>query len=94
MEALMYVLAKVVALSLDIVTYAMLFMVIMPLFVDVENSGFYGILSGIVEPFIVPFRYILYKLNIGQGLPIDVSFLTSYIFINLTKMALELFVPI
>lgn len=94
MEYLMYILAKVVSLGLDVATFAMLLIILLPIFIDVEGSRLYEICVFVAEPFILPFRFILYKLNIGQDLPIDLSFLTAYICLNLISMSLGAFVPI
>lgn len=90
MEAIFYILAKVVAIYINIAAYSMLGRVILQFFVVPEESRFYALLFFISEPIIMPFRLILAKLNIGQDSPIDIAFMTAYFGVAL----LQLFLPV
>ena len=78
MEAIFYILAKVVAIYLSIATYSMLGRVILQFFVVPEESRFFALLFFISEPVVIPFRLIMAKFNIGQNLPIDIPFMAAY----------------
>ena len=63
MEAILYVLAKVVAIYLSIATYAIFGRVILQFFVVPEESRLYALLFFISEPFIMPFRIIFARFH-------------------------------
>ena len=88
MELLLYIIAKLVDLTLGAVSAAMLLRVIIPLVTDAENNRLYAFCTVISEPFVIPFRYILVKLNVGQDSPIDMSFTLAYFAIALLRMFL------
>lgn len=79
MEELLYVLAKTVSIYLSLVSITMLVRVVLQLFTDPEGSIIFAICYYISEPFIVPFRFVLAKLNIGQSSPLDMGFLSASI---------------
>lgn len=79
MEVLLYILAKTVSIYLSAVYISMFLRVLLQFFVDVDKNPIYLICCYISEPFIVPFRFILEKLNIGQNSPIDVGYITASI---------------
>ncbi len=75
---------------LDVVSLSMMIRAIMPIFADVEESGFYALTVAITEPFIAPVRFLFAKLNIGQDTPIDMAFFATYIIL----WVLGIFLPI
>lgn len=79
METIFYILAKTVQLVLDLVSFAMVIRMLLPIFFDAEGNKLYIIACVISEPFIAPVRYVMVKLNIGQGSPFDWSFFVTYI---------------
>ena len=77
MEMLLYILAKTVSIFLNVVYVAMLLRVLLQFFTDTESSPVFAICCYLSEPFIVPFRFILAKLNIGQNVPFDLGFISA-----------------
>ena len=76
---ILYIIAKFISITISAVVYAMMGRAILPFFVDPEENKIYFFLTVITEPFIVPVRFIMAKLNIGQNTPIDLSFFFTYI---------------
>ena len=81
MQEFFYIIAKTVAIVLEVVSFAMLVRMILPFFVDPMESRIYFISSFITEPFIAPVRAVMVRLNIGQDSPIDWAFSITYILI-------------
>lgn len=90
METIFYFLAKCVQILLDIVSLSMMLRAIMPIFADVEESGFYALTVAITEPFVAPVRFLFAKLNIGQDTPVDMAFFATYIIL----WVLGIFLPV
>ena len=88
MEAVLYVIAAVIAITLDVASLAFLLRALMPLFCDVETNKIYLFVCIVTEPFIIPVRAILVKFNWLQGSPFDWSFTISYLLIALVRMFL------
>lgn len=81
MQDFFYIIAKTIAIALEVVSFAMIVRMILPFFVDPMESRIYLISSYITEPFIAPVRALLVMLNIGQDSPIDWAFSITYILI-------------
>ena len=79
------VLAKIIAITLDVASFAFLLRAIMPIFADVETSRVYLYVCVITEPFIIPVRAILQKFNLLQGTPFDWSFMISYLLLAFVR---------
>ncbi len=90
MELILYIFAKAVDIFLSVVSLCMFMRVILQLFVDVEHNKLFLICAAVSEIFVLPFRYIMYKLNILQDTPIDAPFMVAYLFI----MVLGIFLPV
>ena len=88
MEELLFILAKTVSIVLDVVSVAMIVRMILPFFVDPNESRIYAICFYATEPFIVPVRAIMERLNIGQDSPIDWAFSITYLLIWLISSLL------
>ena len=88
MEQLFYLLAKTVSVLISVVSFAMLLRVVIPWFVDPMESRIYAVICLVTEPFIVPVRVILEKLDIGQNSPIDWSFMITYLLFSIIQMIL------
>ena len=89
MELIFFLLAKVISITLGLVSWAMIARMILPIFTG-EEGKIYAFCYAVTEPFVIPFRYIMVKLNIGQDLPIDLSFTFAYFAIAL----IQLFLPV
>lgn len=90
METVLYIFATLVGLIIDVVSLAMMVRMLLPIFVDIEESKIYYFLLLITEPFIIPVRFILVKMNWLQDSPIDWSFFISYIVMALVRMILPI----
>lgn len=82
METLFYIIAKTVAILLEVVYFGMLARAILPFFLDPEESRLIGISFLITEPFIAPIRFLLVRFNIGQDSPIDWAFFITAILLS------------
>lgn len=81
MQEIFYIIAKTIAIILEVVSFAMIVRMILPFFVDPMENRIYLISSFITEPFIAPVRAVMVMLNIGQDSPIDWAFSITYIII-------------
>lgn len=88
METFLYIFAKTVSVIIGAVQLSMLARMLLPFFVNPEESKLYMLTAVISEPFIAPVRVIMEKLNVGQGSPIDWSFFTTYMLLSLLEMLL------
>ena len=88
MQEFFYIIAKTVSLTLDVVSFGMIARMLLPFFVDSEESRVYDISCYLTEPFIAPVRAIMVRLNIGQDSPIDWAFSVTYLIIFLLGMFL------
>ena len=76
------------SLTLDVVSFGMIARMLLPFFVDPEESRVYAISCYLTEPFIAPVRAIMVRLNIGQDSPVDWAFSVTYLIIFLLGMFL------
>ena len=88
MLEVLFIFAKSVSLILEAVSFAMLLRMILPFFLEPEESRIYALTFCISEPFIAPVRMILVKLNVGQNSPIDWSFFATYFILMILQMML------
>ena len=90
METVLYIIAKVVAILLSVIDFAMLMRVLLQFFVDVTTTKLYAFCVMLTEPVIFPFRLLFAKLHIGEGLPIDIPFFAGYLALTF----LTVFLPV
>ena len=90
MSVVVFVIKNIVILLLSAVQFAMLARAILSWFPMFENR-FVDFLYGITEPFISPIRRLFVKMNWFQGLPIDISFLVTFMLISLVSQILIMF---
>lgn len=88
MPYVIYVIKTVVVLFLSVVQLAMLARAVLSWFPMQENR-IIDLLYSVTEPFISPVRLLFYKMNWFQNLPIDLSFLVSYMLISAVLMMLS-----
>ena len=88
METVIYILASIIAITLDVASFAFLLRAIMPLFCDIDSNKIYLFVCLVTEPFIIPVRFILVKFNLLQGTPFDWSFTISYMLIAFVRIML------
>ena len=68
----------------------MLARMILSFFPSMQESRAAAFVVLVTEPFIIPVRALLYRLNIGQDSPIDWAFSLTYILIYIV----QLFLPV
>ena len=88
MEFALFLLRNTVNLALTAVQFAMLARAIFSWFPG-TGGKFVEFLYAITEPFIYPIRRLFEKMNWFQGLPMDISFMISYLLISI----ILLFIP-
>lgn len=84
----LHLFSQVVSLLITLVLNAMFLRAILPFFMDVEESRFYYFLTCVTEPFIIPIREILWRLDIGQDSPFDMGFFLTYFILMLADWML------
>ena len=87
MAIFLIVLKNIVVVFLTVVQLAMLARAILSWF-PMDGNRFTDFLFAITEPFIYPVRMLFDKLNWFTGLPIDISFLVTYLIISILLMIL------
>ena len=87
MEYVLNILANVAVLLLSGIQLAMLLRAILSWF-PMEPNKFTDFLFGVTEPVIYPVRMLLEKMNWLQGLPIDMSFMITYLLLSVILLLL------
>ena len=95
MEAIFYIAAKVVSLTLSAVALAMFARVIMQLVsmitsFNAEGNKFYIFCFAVTEIFVTPVRYLCAKFNLFTNTPIDAPFFIAYISLSLIQAILPI----
>ena len=90
MEAVLYIIAKVISLMLSAISLAMFSRVMMQIVsrvssYDIEGNKFYVFCYFITEVFVTPFRYLCDKFNLFAGTPIDAPFFIAYMTVALLQ---------
>ena len=88
MDVFMYVLISTVSLLIDGISLLMLARAIFSWFPTENESKLQRVLFHMTEPFIVPVRKFLWRMNWFQGLPIDISFMITYLLLGLVRFSL------
>ncbi|MBQ8290642.1 MAG: YggT family protein [Clostridia bacterium] len=88
MTIVLYFIAKLISILLEVVSTAMLIQALMSFFMPGDDNKFYLFLHAITEPFVMPVRFILNKLGLLEDSPIDWSFVLAYILISILTMLL------
>jgi uncharacterized protein YggT (Ycf19 family) len=72
------VIAKTISILLSLVSTAMFLRAIVSFIPAWQETRFNAFLITLTEPVILPVRFLMQKFNIGQDLPIDLSFTITY----------------
>ena len=88
MQGILLIFSKCISLLLSAVSICMLVRMIMSFFPSLEGSRVGAFVAIVTEPFIIPVRAVLYRLNIGQDSPIDWAFSLTYILIYIVRLSL------
>ena len=86
MAIFMYIIKNAAILLLSFVQIAMLIRAILSWF-PIDNR-FVDFVCTMTEPFIYPMRRLFEKMGWFQGLPVDVSFMASYLLITVILILL------
>ena len=95
MQAIFYIIAKVVSLMLSAISLAMFSRVIMQLISaiashDLQENKLFIFCYTVTEIFVTPFRYLCARFNLFQGTPIDAPFIIAYLTISLLQSFLHI----
>ncbi|MBP3605500.1 MAG: YggT family protein [Clostridia bacterium] len=85
---ILIVFARCISLLLSAVTFCMLVRMVLSFFPSMQDSRVAAFVTLVTEPFVIPVRALLYKLNIGQDSPIDWAFSLAYILIYSVRLFL------
>ena len=86
MELLIFIVKHAVTLLLSFVQIAMLVRAILSWFPI--NNRFVDFVYSVTEPFIYPVRRLFEKMGWFQGLPVDISFMVSYLLLTVILILL------
>ena len=87
MTVALMVIKSAVSIFLMAIQLAMLLRAVLSWF-PLENR-FIDFLHNVTEPFIYPIRRLFERFGWFQGLPIDISFMVSYILLSIVMMLLS-----
>jgi len=87
-----YIIISILLIIINAVQLAMFIRAILSWFRTGSDSKFIQLLYFITEPFIKPIRKLLNKINLFQRLPIDISFLVTYILLSFISAILSSFI--
>lgn len=88
MDVFMYVLVSTLSLLIEVIFVLMFIRAIFSWF-PTENPGkLQLIIHHMTEPVIAPVRKFLWRMGWFQGLPIDMSFMVTYLLLGLLQFAL------
>lgn len=90
METAFYIMAKTVQICIGLASFSMMARMLLPIFVNPMESRLYAVSCYLSEPFVLPVRFVMAKLNVGQNTPIDVAFIVAYLIV----WVLELILPV
>ena len=85
---MLLIIGRTLSVWLGAASYAMIARMLMPLFVNPEGSVVYKIAYAISEPVVLPVRYVMAKMGVGQNSPLDIPFTVSYFLIIIIRMFL------
>ena len=90
METVAIIISRTVLLALGVVQLAMFARMILSLLGLDEEGGLGAFLMLLTEPVILPVRLLLSRVRALEGLPIDLSFLVTYLLITLLTYSLPI----
>lgn len=88
MNGLSNIIGFICVALIDVILLAMLVRAVMSLFTD--DGAIFDFVYSITEPVIIPVRRILAIFNVESGLPIDLSFLITYVLLSVLSNLLSL----
>ena len=88
MLTILYIFAKIISITLVVITYAMLARMLLPLVVSPDESRIYRFSVGLSEPFVAPVRFLMERFNLLGGTPVDFSLPVAYILLFVIRLML------
>ena len=88
MHTVIVIFAQFVLLAISAIQLAMLVRAILSLFGMGEDGALGVFLAAVTEPIILPARLLLSRIRALDGLPIDFSFILTYVVLTLIAGAL------
>jgi len=85
-----YVITTALSIFLDIVLTCMFISAVLSWIIPDDEYPIVNLLNGFVELFVAPVRHVLERLGWFQGIPLDISFLITYILLSLISAFLVL----
>lgn len=90
MYQFIYVITTALSIFLDIVLTCMFISAVLSWIIPDGEYPIVNLLNGFVELFVAPVRHVLERLGWFQGIPLDISFLITYILLSLISAFLVL----
>lgn len=84
MDLVIYIMQITALALIDVLETAFFIRAILS-WLPLDENAFSEVLYRITEPFIVPFRFLFYKLNLFQTMPLDMSFLFAVLTLGLLR---------
>ncbi len=88
MDIFLYVLINTASLLIDAITMLMFIRAIFSWFPTESPGKLQRVIHHMTEPCIAPVRKFLWKMGWFQGLPIDMSFMVTYLLLMVLRFAL------
>lgn len=88
MNNLFYLLSMLAFWMLSLIEAMMMVRAIMSWFFMPEESGIFRFLIVATEPFIIPVRAVLHRIDAIASLPIDISFFVTFLLLSLLQTLL------
>lgn len=88
MYFLLVVLVRTVDVAITAVQFLMILRAVISWIPDLKSNVFINFVYAVTEPVITPVRMLMERFNIMQGLPIDLSFMVTYMLLFVIQMLL------
>lgn len=90
METVAIILSRFILLAIGAVQLAMFLRMILSLLGMDEEGGLGAFLLLLTEPIILPVRLILGRIRALEGVPLDLSFIVTYLLLSLLSYSLPI----
>ena len=88
MNGISNILGFICVALVDIIMWAMLIRAVMSLFTD--DGVIWSFVYSITEPIVIPVRKLLEKFNVASSMPIDISFMITYLLLSVLSTFLNI----
>ena len=90
MDFFLFILQSTAIALIDVLEIAFFLRAVLS-WLPLDENAISEVLYRITEPFILPIRSLLHKMNLFQGMPIDMSFLFTVLILALLRAVLGAF---